>query len=78
MVTAGRSHDNAVAEPFFATFKKEEVCRREDTSEQQCIRFCNEVCLHPTLKYQMPQAFEGKYYASFMENGCSASGMEHR
>ena len=30
----GRPHDNAVAETFFATFKKEEAYRREYTSEQ--------------------------------------------
>ena len=30
---SGRTHDNAVAESFFATFKKEEAYRREYTSE---------------------------------------------
>ena len=30
---SGRTHDNAVAETFFATFKKEEAYRREYTSE---------------------------------------------
>ena len=79
----GRPHDNAVAETFFATFKKEEAYRREYTSEQsfrksveQYIRFYNEVRPHQTLKYQTPQAFEEKYYASFIENGCSNSTME--
>ena len=79
----GRPHDNAVAETFFATFKKEEAYRREYTSEQsffksveQYIRFYNEVRPHQTLKYQTPQAFEEKYYASFIENGCSNSVMK--
>ena len=79
----GRPHDNAVAETFFVTFKKEEAYRREYTSEQsffksveQYIRFYNEVRPHQTLKYQTPQAFEEKYYASFIENGCSNSVMK--
>ena len=79
----GRPHDNAVAETFFATFKKEEAYRREYTSEksffksvEQYIRFYNEVRPHQTLKYQTPQAFEEKYYASFIENGCSNSVMK--
>ena len=45
----GQPHDNAVAETFFATFKKEEAYRREYTSEQnfrrsveQYIAFYNE------------------------------------
>ena len=76
----GRPHANAVAETFFATFKKEEAYRREYTSEQnfcknveQYIRFYNEVRPHRTLKYQTPQAFEEKYYADFIENECSNS-----
>ena len=74
----GCPHDNAVAEAFFATFKKEEAYRREYTLEQsfcksveQYIRFYNEVRPHQTLKYQTPQAFDEKYYASFIENQCS-------
>ncbi|MGM9520849.1 MAG: IS3 family transposase [Oscillospiraceae bacterium] len=49
----GRPHDNAVAETFFGTFKKEEAYRREYTSEQsfrksveQYIQFYNEVRPH--------------------------------
>ena len=63
-----RPHDNAVAETFFASFKKEEVYRREYTSEQsyrksveQYIRFYNELRPHRTLKYKTPQAFEEAY-----------------
>ncbi len=33
----GRPHDNAVAETFFATFKKEEAYRREYTSESKAF-----------------------------------------
>ena len=79
----GRPHDNAVAETFFATFKKEEAYRREYTSEQsfrksveQYIQFYNEVRPHQTLKYQTPQAFEDKYHARFIEKPCSNNGME--
>ena len=64
----GRPHDNAIAESFFASFKKEEAYRREYTSEQsyrksveQYIRFYNELRPHRTLKYKTPQAFEEAY-----------------
>ena len=63
-----RPHDNAVAEAFFASFKREEAYRREYTSEQsyrksveQYIRFYNELRPHRTLKYKTPQAFEEAY-----------------
>ena len=52
-----RPHDNAVAEAFFASFKKEEAYRREYTSEQsyrksvaQYVQFYNELRPHRTLK----------------------------
>lgn len=45
-------------------------------SVEQYIRFYNEVRPHQTLKYQTLQAFEEKYYASFIENRCSDSVME--
>lgn len=79
----GRPHDNAIAESFFATFKKEEAYRREYTSEQsfsksveQYIQFYNEVRPHQALKYQTPQAFEDKYYAKLIENPCSNNVIE--
>lgn len=66
-----RPHDNAVAETFFATLKKEEAYRREYTSEdsfrksvQRFIQFYNEVRPHRTLKYQTPQGFEDAYFAA--------------
>lgn len=59
---SGCSYDNAAAESFFATSKKEEAYRREYTSErhfQKCvekyIRFYNEVRSHQTLDYKTPQ-----------------------
>lgn len=68
---SGKPHDNAVAETFFATFKKEEAYRREYTSEQsfrksveQYIQFYNEVRPHRTLKYQTPQNFEDAFEAA--------------
>lgn len=61
----GRPHDNAIAESFFASFKKEEAYRREYTSEQsfrksveQYVMFYNTSRPHQTLNYQTPQAFE--------------------
>lgn len=81
----GRPHDNAVAETFFATFKKEEAYRKEYTSEQslrksveQYIQFYNEARPHQTLKYKTPQAVEEKYLAQFIENACSNSVMEQK
>lgn len=78
-----RPHDNAVAEAFFATFKKEEAYRREYTSEKhfrksvdEYIRFYNEVRPHQTLKYKTPQGFEAAYDGNYIEKLCSNSGSE--
>lgn len=64
----GRPHDNAIAESFFASFKKEEAYRREYTSEQsfrksveQYVMFYNTSRPHQTLNYHTPQAFEEAY-----------------
>lgn len=64
----GRPYDNAVAEAFFATFKKEEAYRRDYFSEADFrksvdayIRFYNEVRLHQTLAYKSPSRFEELY-----------------
>ena len=63
-------HDNAVAEAFFASFKKEEAYRREYTSErgyrksvERYIQFYNNLRPHRTLKYKTPQSFEEAYWA---------------
>ena len=77
---SGTPLDNAVAETFFATFKKEETYRREYTSERhfrksvdEYIRFYNEVRPHQTLKYKTPQAFEVTYQGSYIEMPCAYS-----
>lgn len=64
----GRPYDNAVAEAFFATFKKEEAYRRDYSSEADFrksvdayIRFYNEVRPHQTLAYKSPSWFEDLY-----------------
>ena len=63
-----RPLDNAVAETFFATFKKEEAYRRHYSSERdfrksvdKYIQFYNEVRPHQTLSYKTPKRFEELY-----------------
>ena len=80
---SGCPYDNAAAESFFATFKKEEAYRREYTSErhfQKCveeyIRFYNEVRPHQTLDYKTPQAFEAARGRDFIEKSCSYSDFD--
>ena len=65
---SGRPHDNAVAETFFATFKKEEAYRREYSSEADFrksvdayTRFYNEIRPHQSLAYKSPTRFEELY-----------------
>lgn len=65
---SGRPYDNAVAETFFATFKKEEAYRRDYSSVadfrksvDEYIRFYNEVRPHKTLAYKSPVRFEELY-----------------
>lgn len=65
---SGRPYDNAVAETFFATFKKEEAYRRDYSSEadfrksvDEYIQFYNEVRPHQTLAYKSPARFEELY-----------------
>lgn len=69
---SGRPHDNAVAETFFVTFKKEEAYRREYTSEQsfcksveKYVQFFSETRPHRTLKYKTLREYENAYEASF-------------
>lgn len=71
-----RPLDNAVAETFFATFKREEAYRKDYTSEQhfrrsvaEYIRFYNEVRPHQTLNYKTPQAFEDAYKPVLSKSG---------
>lgn len=58
---SGRPHDNAVAESFFATLKKEELYRKDYTSEADFkrglasyIEFYNTQRPHRTLRNQTP------------------------
>ncbi|MGM9661945.1 MAG: IS3 family transposase [Oscillospiraceae bacterium] len=71
-----RPLDNAVAETFFSSFKREEAYRKDYTSEQhfrrsaeEYIQFYNEVRPHQTLNYKTPQAFEDAYNSVFSESG---------
>ena len=64
----GNPLDNAVAESFFATFKKEEAYRRNYTSERSFIDgvanyidFFNNERKHETLNYYTPAEFESKF-----------------
>lgn len=65
---SGRPCDNAVAESFFANFKKEEAYRRDYTSErsfcksvERYIHFYNEERPHATLANRTPAAFEASH-----------------
>ena len=76
-----RPLDNAVAETFFSTFKREEAYRKDYTSErhfrrsvEEYIQFYNEVRPHQTLNYKSPQAFEDIYQERFVEKQCSNNG----
>ena len=62
---SGRPHDNAVAESFFASMKREEVYRTQYHSEHQFmgsvdtyIEFYNTKCPHSTLNHKTPDGFE--------------------
>lgn len=65
---SGCPHDNAVAEAFFSTFKREEAYRHEYSSEADFrknvdayIDFYNHVRPHQTLAYKAPARFEDLY-----------------
>ncbi len=75
---SGRPIDNAGAEAFFSSFKREEAYRRDYTSEkhfrrctEEYIRFYNEVRPHQTLHYKTPLAYEEQYENRFVEKLCS-------
>ncbi len=62
---SGRPHDNAVAESFFASMKREEIYRTQYCSEHQFmksvdtyIEFYNTKRPHSTLNYKTPDGFE--------------------
>ena len=64
----GQPLDNAVAESFFSSFKKEEAYRKDYTSERhfresvsKYIDFYNNIRTHQTLNYKTPASFESKF-----------------
>lgn len=66
---AGKPHDNAVIESFFATLKKEELYRSRYRSEadfresmSRYISFFNTVRLHKYLKYKTPEQAEDVFW----------------
>gem|GEM_PF-672723 len=65
---SGKPHDNAVAEAFFASLKKEELYRTNYKSESQFresvedyVLFYNTERPHRTLAYRTPDRFEQEY-----------------
>ena len=66
---SGKPHDNAVAEVFFSTFKKEELYRTNFRSEKEFYKrvdnyviFYNTQHSHGTLAYKTPEKFEQLYH----------------
>lgn len=62
---SGRPHDNAVAESFFASFKREELYRKNYSSEKEFkqgvdsyITFYNQQRPHRTLRNKTPNQVE--------------------
>ena len=73
---SGRPHDNAVAESFFASMKREEIYRTQYKSERQFresidhyIDFYNTRRPHSTLAYKTPDKFEELYAAKKNQGG---------
>ena len=67
----GRPHDNAVAESFFASLKRENLYRKEYTSERafragvsEYIKFYNEKRPHKILKNRTPCQFEKMHFVN--------------
>lgn len=65
---SGRPHDNAVAESFFASMKREEIYRTQYKSARQFmesiddyVKFYNDRRPHRTLNYKTPNQFEAIY-----------------
>ena len=67
----GNPHDNAVIESFFASMKREELYRREYTSEYafregiaKYIDFYNNKRPHSTMNHKTPAQVEKAHYAN--------------
>ena len=66
----GTPYDNAVAEAFFSTLKKEELYRTDYRSESEFkrglneyIEFYNNTRAHAYLKYKSPDEYEASFSA---------------
>ena len=73
---SGSPHDNAVAESFFASMKREEVYRTQYKSGRQFVEsmdaymeFHNAQRPHSTLRYKTPDQFEAIYNEKQREAG---------
>lgn len=73
---SGRPHDNAVAESFFASMKREEIYRNQYKSETQFVKsienyveFYNNRRPHRTLNYKTPDQFEAMHESKRKEKG---------
>ncbi|OJU16636.1 MAG: hypothetical protein BGN88_01325 [Clostridiales bacterium 43-6] len=71
-------YDNAVAESFFSSLKKEEFKKRWfetkemlDESTQKYVQFFNENRPHQTLGYKTPNQLESEFYSGFEIKECS-------
>ena len=81
---SGRPHDNAVAESFFASMKREEVYRTQYCSEHQFMRsvdnyieFYNTKRPHSTLNYKTPDGFELLHEQRRERTGWSGQGVQN-
>lgn len=82
---SGCPHDNAVAESFFASMKREEIYRTQYKSERQfCesvdsyIVFYNAQRPHSTLAYKTPDKFEELYDAKNSKTGLDRHGVQNQ
>jgi transposase InsO family protein len=69
----GSPHDNAVAEAFFSSMKKEELYRNNYKSErefrvsvEEYIQFYNTKRPHTTLAFRTPERYEAQYLAKIV------------
>jgi len=77
MAAIGRAYENALAESFFATLKREEVHLHDDQSlaeaEANLERFIDDVYnhkrLHSSLGYRPPSEFEARWVEARADDG---------
>jgi transposase InsO family protein len=70
----GQPHDNAVAESFFASMKKEALYRKDCkyktevlSTVKEYVRFYNNERPHTALGYKTPVQFEDQYFQGLAE-----------